>query len=93
VRCIRRDNGKEIWTTSTRGAIDSSPVICGDKVVVGSDDGRLYLLRLADGRKLWSYLIGEAISGSPAVVAGPGRADATVVIGADNGRVYAFGPD
>ncbi len=43
-------------------------VICGDKVVVGSSDGRLYMIRLSDGRKIWSYEIGSAIVSSPAVV-------------------------
>jgi outer membrane protein assembly factor BamB len=64
--------------------VDSSPVIAGDKVVVGSDDGRLYLLDLADGRSLWSYEIGEAVASSPAVARG------WVVVGADDGQVYAF---
>jgi outer membrane protein assembly factor BamB len=65
--------------------VDSSPVVCGDKVVVGSDDGRLYLLRLSDGKELWSYEIGQPIDGSPAV------ADGKIVIGSDDGSVYCFG--
>ncbi|MCK4958132.1 MAG: PQQ-binding-like beta-propeller repeat protein, partial [Planctomycetes bacterium] len=46
--------------------------------------GRLYLLRLVDGEKLWSFDIGESIVSSPAVV------DGVVVIGSDDGYVYAF---
>ena len=64
---------------------DSSPVVCGDKVVVGSDDGRLYLVSLSDGKELWSYEIGQPIDGSPAV------ADGKIVIGSDDGSVYCFG--
>ena len=40
LHCVRRDNGKVVWTFSTRGAVDSSPVVCGDKVLVGSNDSR-----------------------------------------------------
>jgi outer membrane protein assembly factor BamB len=59
-------------------------VICGDKVIVGSEDGRLYVLALDSGKSLWSFDIGEAIAGSPAV------ANGLVVVGADDGVVYAF---
>jgi outer membrane protein assembly factor BamB len=54
-------------------------------VVVGSEDGRLYVVRLSDGKELWSHEIGESISASPAVAAG------VVVIGSEDGCVYAFG--
>ena len=64
--------------------VDASPVICGDKVVFGSGDGRLYMLRLADGELLWSYDIGKPIYSSPAVV------DGKIVIGAGDMRLYAF---
>jgi outer membrane protein assembly factor BamB len=91
VHCINRRDGKGVWTFRTRGKVDSSPVVCGDRVVVGSEDGRLYLLRLQDGRQLWSYQIGKPVMSSPAVVRAPGRTDGMVIVGADDGYVYAFG--
>jgi outer membrane protein assembly factor BamB len=91
VHCLNRANGKALWEFRTRGKVDSSPVICDNKVVVGSEDGRLYLLGLADGRELWSYIIGGPVISSPAVVQAPGRADGMVLVGADDGYVYAFG--
>jgi len=54
-------------------------------VVFGSDDGRLYVVSLAEGRELWAYEIGGAISASPAVAAG------RIVIGSEDGAVYCFG--
>ena len=86
VHCISRRDGKGLWDFPTRGKVDSSPVICGDKVVAGSDDGRVYLLSLDKGRELWSYEIGQPVTSSPAVVAN------RVVIGSEDGSVYAFGP-
>ena len=65
--------------------MDSSPVVAGGKVVVGSDDGRLYVVSLADGRELWRHDIGQPVTSSPAV------ANATIVVGSDDGNVYAFG--
>ncbi|MBN1506521.1 MAG: PQQ-binding-like beta-propeller repeat protein [Sedimentisphaerales bacterium] len=86
VHCVRRDDGRQVWTFKTLGEVNSSPAVCGDKVVVGSDDGRLYMLRLADGKRLWSYEIGQPVTSSPAVAGG------RIVVGCDDGYVYAFGP-
>ena len=86
LHCLRRDDGRLVWTFKTLGEVNGSPVICADKVVVGSDDGRLYLLKLADGERVWSYEIGQPILSSPAVAGG------RVVVGCDDGHVYAFGP-
>jgi outer membrane protein assembly factor BamB len=60
-------------------------VICGEKVVTGSDDGRLYFLSLDKGKEVWSYEVGRPVGSSPAV------ADGKIVIGADDGNVYCFG--
>jgi outer membrane protein assembly factor BamB len=64
--------------------VDSSPAICGDKVVVGSEDGRVYLLSLSGGKELWNYEIGQPVTSSPAVARGQ------VAIGAEDGFVYLF---
>ncbi len=74
-----------LWSFPTRGKVDSSPVVCGDKVVVGSDDGRLYLVSLDKGQQVWMYEVGQPIESSPAV------ADGKVVVGSDDGSLYCFG--
>ncbi|MCD4699949.1 MAG: PQQ-binding-like beta-propeller repeat protein, partial [Phycisphaerae bacterium] len=79
--------GKRIWFFKTGGNVDSSPAVCGDRVVVGSGDGRLYMLRLSDGKELWSYEIGRPITASPAI------AGLAVIVGSEDGTVYAFGPE
>jgi len=53
--------------------------------VVGSDDGRVYLVSLKTGKELWSYEAGQPIGSSPAI------ADGRIVIGCDDGFVYCFG--
>jgi outer membrane protein assembly factor BamB len=54
--------------------------------VVGSDDGRLYIVSLKDGRELWNYEVGQPVGSSPAVV------DGRVIVGSEDGSVYCFGP-
>jgi outer membrane protein assembly factor BamB len=73
-----------VWTFPTRGKIESSPVVARSKVLVGSDDGRVYGVTLGDGKQYWSYEIGQPIQSSPAVV------DGHLVIGAEDGVVYCF---
>jgi outer membrane protein assembly factor BamB len=82
---VSRADGRLLWSFAAQGDVDSSPVICGDKVLAASSAGRLYLLRVEDGALLWKYEIGAPIVASPAV------ANGTVVVCADDGRVYAFG--
>ena len=85
LHCVNRADGQRVWSFATRGRVDSSPVVCGDKVVVGSDDGRVYLVSLSDGKELWSYEIGQPVGSSPAV------AEGKFVIGSEDGSVYCFG--
>jgi len=81
---LNREDGKEKWAFKARRSIDSSPVISGGLLYVGSDDGRLYGLAIDDGEEVWSYEIGEAITAAPAIASGH------LVVGAQDGFVYAF---
>jgi outer membrane protein assembly factor BamB len=60
-------------------------VIAGDRVYVGSNDGRFYVLGLDKGDKLWEFDTGGPLSASPAVAAG------RIVIGSQDGRLICFG--
>ena len=77
--------GKAAWTFATRARVDSSPVVAGGRVYIGSSDGRLYVLNAASGKKLWEFDTGAGLTASPAV------ADGRVVIGAQDGLLYVFG--
>lgn len=85
VYCVDRKTGEIKWEfKNTRGQIESSPVIAGDKVVVASTAGFIHLLDLNSGDELWRYEVGADIVASPAV------ADGYVVIGSEDGNLYAF---
>ena len=83
VFALDRGTGTLRWRFDTKG-MPSSPVIAGDKIVVAAD-GELYLLRLADGAKLWSLKISDDVT-SPCVTQG------MVLLGSEDGTVVALRP-
>lgn len=85
LHALNRKTGESLWQFRTRGDVDSSPVVCANEsVLFGSNDGNLYLLSAKDGSELWKYTIGAAVKSSAAVT------DSFVLIGADDGLLYAF---
>jgi eukaryotic-like serine/threonine-protein kinase len=93
VHCINRKTGKGVWKFATNGRkgqggrVDSSPVILGERVFVGSSDGNLYELGLKDGKEVAKYPIGKEVTASPAIGEG------VLVIGAEGSDefIYCFG--
>ena len=49
VHGIDAASGKSAWKFVTKARVDSSPVVAGSRVYVGSSDGRLYVLDAASG--------------------------------------------
>jgi outer membrane protein assembly factor BamB len=85
LHCLKREDGTGVWEFRAGKAVDSSPVIAGNKwVYVGSDDGFLYAVDLATGDSPWSFEAGAAIKSSPAIAGG------WLVIGDDGGNIHAF---
>lgn len=87
IHCVERKTGKPVWKFGTRGRVDSSPVIIGNRVFVGSSDGNLYELDLQNGKTLWKKNLGKDITASPAIGSGH------LIIGTEsrNGALYCFG--
>ena len=81
--CVDAETGKKLWLYKSGASQARSPVIAGD-AVVASLDGTLHLLRLSDGKKIWSYDISDEIT-SPAIV------NRMIVVGTDEGQVVCFG--
>jgi RNA polymerase sigma factor (sigma-70 family) len=85
VHALERKSGKVAWTYPTEGRVDSSPVVVGSRVFVGSLDSKLYVLDLTKGTELKKFDLGSAVLASPAV------AEGCLVIGTEKGVVYCFG--
>ena len=64
--------------------IISSPVVDGETVFIGSEDGRLYALKTEDGEEAWSYATKDKVDSSPAV------GDSLVYVGSLDGTVHAI---
>ena len=85
VHALDPKSGRPLWEFATKGRVDSSPVVVGRRVFVGSSDGRIYGLDLKTGQEVWRFEAGGEVNASPAVAAG------RMVIGTDDGKLYCFG--
>ena len=81
---LDRRTGNVIWKAPTGRKVDSSPLVVGSTVYVGSDDRILYAFAAATGAKLWSFKTGGRLSSTP--TAGEGL----ILIGSNDGALYAF---
>ena len=57
-----------LWTFKAGEGVKSSAAIVGGQVFVGSDDGNLYNINLADGKRKWAFKTDGAIESSRDVV-------------------------
>lgn len=71
------------WTFKTGQEIKSTPVIQGNRIVVGSTDENVYCLDL-NGKLLWKYKTDNAIEASALIL------NTTVYIGNLSGNFYAL---
>ncbi|MDD5697224.1 MAG: PQQ-binding-like beta-propeller repeat protein [Victivallaceae bacterium] len=91
--------GKKLWSCQTgisitlaapyrrvRGGagIVSSPAITSSTVYIGSNDGYIYGLDNATGKKIWKYNLGAPVLASPSISGN------CLYIGALDGNIYAF---
>ncbi len=72
------------WTFKTEGSVRSSPVIEDGRVFIGSDDGNVYALDLASGRKLWTFATADSVQAPPTVLSG------TVFVESTDAFLYAL---
>lgn len=73
------------WTFAAKGQVISSPAIADGGAFVGSTDGHLYAVDLANGALRWAFPTGARITSSPAVTNG------SVYFGSYDGTFYAVG--
>jgi eukaryotic-like serine/threonine-protein kinase len=85
VRALALKDGKELWTYTTQGKVDSSPVLAGPRAFVASAGGEILALDLETGEVRWRFDTGAAITASPAIARG------LLVLGTVDGKLYCFG--
>jgi len=55
VHALDAGSGKEAWTFTAGGRVDSPPTIYKGRVLFGSNDGYVYCLRATDGALAWRF--------------------------------------
>ncbi len=80
----KRENPGNIPDPTIFDYLQSSPIVSGRRVYVGSADGQVYAVVAETGRITWSVKTGQKVRATPAVE------DGTVYVGSWDGTVYAL---
>jgi outer membrane protein assembly factor BamB len=84
VYALDRATGKEIWNRDTHAQVTGSPVLMGDKLIVGNRGGVLVALNPVDGKTIWRMLFwGSSVEST----ASPGEASLFYIGSSDMRRV------
>ncbi|TKJ35852.1 hypothetical protein CEE39_00545 [bacterium (candidate division B38) B3_B38] len=87
IACLRASDGEEIWRFETGDEVHAPPIIEGEFLYAGSDDGFLYALTPREGRLRWKF------STSGKIVAAPLLFEGTLFVGSYDNYIYALHPD
>ncbi len=83
------------WRFRTAAPVTSPPVIAGGRAFVGSQDGHVYALDLATGKKAWAFRTGNQVNAAPLILDGRlyvGSVDNTLYClnAADGSKLWSF---
>src|SRR5262245_33063162 len=76
-----------LWNFKTGGPVKSSAAIAQGRVFIGSNDGNVYALNFADGKKVWAFKTGGAVESSPLFL------DGKVFVGSNDAWLYSLDAD
>jgi outer membrane protein assembly factor BamB len=62
--------GKILWTHELPGRAESSPLVMGDTLYFGCEDGQLFALSTRNGHERWATVLGGPIKSAPAYYGG-----------------------
>src|SRR5918996_4135565 len=67
---LNASDGRKLWAFKTNGEIKSSPVVVGDRVLIGSYDEHLYCLNARNGSLLWKFKTNGPVHWTPGIAEG-----------------------
>src|SRR5829696_9538574 len=70
LNAVSASDGKKLWAFKTNGEIKSSPVVIGDRVLIGSYDETLYCLSTRNGTLLWKFKTNGPVHSTPGIADG-----------------------
>lgn len=78
------ENNSLLWSFDTDSVIESSPVVSGDKVYFGAENGKVYCINISSGNESWNFSTNNEVDSTPVVV------DGVVYIGSADNNLYAI---
>jgi outer membrane protein assembly factor BamB len=78
-----REDGSVAWDFRSQGPFAAEPLVDGDTVYAGCNDGRLYALALTTGQERWRYETREQLGTRPAL------ADGLIIVASLQDTVFA----
>jgi outer membrane protein assembly factor BamB len=87
VWCLDAKTGRIAWRTRLASASESSPLVTGGRVYLGSQDGTVYALSDASGAIEWRWHAGAAVKAGIAISQG------RLFVGDYSGQMTALRPD
>ncbi len=84
VAAMRASDGKVLWDRRLPSRTESSPLVDGEHLFFGSEDGTVYCVRRSDGAVRWTYKAPGAVKGALAL------ADGKLYFGDYAGRMHAI---
>lgn len=70
LNALNASDGKKLWAFKTNGEIKSSPVVFGDRVLIGSYDEQLYCLSARTGSVIWKVKTNGPVHSTPGIADG-----------------------
>jgi outer membrane protein assembly factor BamB len=70
LHAVNAKDGKKMWAFKTGTEIKSSPVIVGDRVLIGSYDENLYCVNANNGSLVWKFKTNGPVHSTPSVSGG-----------------------
>ena len=87
VQAMNPRSGRIMWEKQLPGRSETSPVVVGNKVLVGTESGTVFAMNVKNGDVLWSHDTGGAVKGGIAVH------DGIAFFGNYAGELYALRVD
>ncbi len=70
LHAINARDGKRFWTAQLGSEIKSSPVVYGDRILIGSYDEHLYCISTRNGSVLWKFKTNGPVHSTPGIANG-----------------------
>jgi outer membrane protein assembly factor BamB len=84
---INIETGESVWSASIAGTVAASPLLAGDRMIVGGFDGYVRAFDVDDGHELWSFATRDHVYASASELS-----DGTIVVPSADGTLYALDP-